>query len=536
MKAATYGRYSTDRQSETSLSDQQRICSEYAARHGWQVIEHYSDAGISGATFGARPGFQRLRADAMAGKFDVIVVVDTTRLSRSQELAPLVDLLRYQGVRVVGVSDAFDSDAGTADMQAGLSGIMSVEFRRMIRARTHAALESRARNGKSAGGRCYGYAADGAIDKGESFIVREIFGRFAAGESTRTIAADLNARNIRSAGSTWNRTTRRCAGWAGSAVRVILRNPKYTGRVIWNQSKWVKHPESGKRKRVMRPRSEWIERTDESLRIVDELLWARVQKRTVREVPGAKSSTFRGGGRFPAKHLLSGLLKCGMCGANLIHCDKGHYQCSAFKDGHACQNGMRLSRQELEQKLLHERVLKPLSDPVEVQKGAEELEAAYRAHFEARQTRAAEQPRELQELTARIARLRDRLKAGDLGDLTADELGAAIDKAETKRQELEQQQPAAKLRAKVSSALFRAAEEYRRQLVLGLAGSERDVLRARVALRRHFGGKIRIATEPDGAVWAYWQQPQGAVFQAVVTNGSGGKLRDLSVADFKGLG
>ncbi len=85
-----------------------------------------------------------MRVDAMDGKFDVLPVTDTTRLARSQDVAPLIERLRYQ-VRVIGVQDAFDSAAGSADMQAGLPGIMSVEFRGMIRARMHAALESRAK-------------------------------------------------------------------------------------------------------------------------------------------------------------------------------------------------------------------------------------------------------------------------------------------------------------------------------------------------------------------------------------------------------
>ncbi|MGH8320019.1 MAG: recombinase family protein [Steroidobacteraceae bacterium] len=54
------------------------------------VAERYSDAGISGAAMGNRPGFLRMREAAMAGRLEVILVTDTTRLARSQELAPLI--------------------------------------------------------------------------------------------------------------------------------------------------------------------------------------------------------------------------------------------------------------------------------------------------------------------------------------------------------------------------------------------------------------------------------------------------------------
>jgi hypothetical protein len=83
---------------------------------------------------------------------------------------------------------------------------------------------------------------------------------------------------------------------------------------------------------------------------------------------------------------------------------------------------------------------------------AAEMEAYYREQLQLRMARAAEAPRELRELEARIARLRDRLERGD-PDLTADELLVAIASAEGKRQELLQcqrasnsdQQPASKI-------------------------------------------------------------------------------------------
>jgi len=52
----------------------------------------------------------------------------------------------------------------------------SEAFREMVKDRTYAALESRAKEGKATGGRAYGYR-DGAVDKGEAYMVREIFGR-----------------------------------------------------------------------------------------------------------------------------------------------------------------------------------------------------------------------------------------------------------------------------------------------------------------------------------------------------------------------
>lgn len=61
MKAAVYSRFSTDRQNESSIADQVRVCAEYAGRQGWQVVEYFEDQGISGAALETGPVFSGFR-------------------------------------------------------------------------------------------------------------------------------------------------------------------------------------------------------------------------------------------------------------------------------------------------------------------------------------------------------------------------------------------------------------------------------------------------------------------------------------------
>ena len=76
------------------------------------------------------------------------------------------------------------------------------------------------------------------------------------------------------------------------------------------------------------------------------------------------------------------------------------------------------------------------------------------------------------------------------------------------------------------SILPKAAELYRRQIVLGLDGDPRAALKARVALRELFvGGRVELQLEPDGSLWAVGQiQPDALLRQAVGNGGSGGVL------------
>ena len=110
-----------DRQNESSIADQVRVCSEYADRQGWKVAEQYSDQGISGAALGNHPGVLKLQEAALARKLDIVRVTDLSRLSRSNgDLSKMIDRLTAKGVRVVGVQDGYDSVRRRHKLQAGL--------------------------------------------------------------------------------------------------------------------------------------------------------------------------------------------------------------------------------------------------------------------------------------------------------------------------------------------------------------------------------------------------------------------------------
>lgn len=349
MGARIYARYSTDRQSESSIHDQLRVCRECASARGWAVAREYLDEGISGAAQGNRPGWLAVLSDLVAG--DVLLVTDTTRLSRSQELAPLIERLRFRGIRVIGVLDGFDSDSPQARMQAGLSGLMSDEMRASIRVRTHSALQMRALSRRPTGGRVYGFAAAGEPAP-EAAIVREIFQRVADGEPLRSIAADLNVRGIPSPGATWAREKRRTDGrWLVSTLHAIVRNERYIGVWRWNTSQWHKDPDSGVRVRRERPRDQWVEH--EGVALIERSVWDRVQARATE-----RARVFGGSKGARPRYLLSGILTCRHCGGRLIVTGSGgsHYYCATHRHGGdaACSMSVGVRRQVAEDVILRE--------------------------------------------------------------------------------------------------------------------------------------------------------------------------------------
>src|SRR6516165_4714515 len=69
--AAIYVRVSTDKQTiENQVADLHQI----AERRGWEVVEQYHDAGISGSKGrDGRPGLDRMLKDASKRRFDVVM-------------------------------------------------------------------------------------------------------------------------------------------------------------------------------------------------------------------------------------------------------------------------------------------------------------------------------------------------------------------------------------------------------------------------------------------------------------------------------
>ena len=216
MKAAIYARFSTDKQSVASLEDQERLCRALADRHGWEVVGIYRDAAMRGARRDRRD-YLALTADALAGKFQVVVAESLDRLNRDlEETARLYKRLKFVDVGIVTVSEG-----PISEIHVSITGLMGEMYTKNLGEKTRRGVEGRVLAGKSGGGRCFGYDVVGAIDASgnpitgerringaEAEVVREIYRRFAAGEGPRAIARALNGRGAPGPyGRRWGDTT-----------------------------------------------------------------------------------------------------------------------------------------------------------------------------------------------------------------------------------------------------------------------------------------------------------------------------------------
>ena len=156
QKIAIYARYSSDNQRDASIADQLRICQLFAKRQDWRVTNEYSDHALSGASL-LRPGIQALIADALAGRFSIVLTEALDRLSRDQEdIAGLYKRMSFAGVKIVTISEGEISA-----LHVGLKGTMNALFLKDLADKTRRGLRGRAEQGRSAGGNSYGYDVTG---------------------------------------------------------------------------------------------------------------------------------------------------------------------------------------------------------------------------------------------------------------------------------------------------------------------------------------------------------------------------------------
>lgn len=348
-RVAVYARFSSDRQSETSIEDQIARCRRWVEERGGTVDAGlvFADFAISAASMD-RPGWSALEARITARGVDVVVVESLDRVSRKVgDTARLLERFRFAGVQLLGVADATDTAAPSALMHTTMRGLMAESYLADLADKTRRGLEGRARAGGPTGGLPYGYRSADApggrvieIDPDQAAVVRRIFDAYAGAASFSAIAGGLNRDGVPAPRSS-RRDRATPATWAATTIRSLVSNATYAGRWVWNRRVWVKVPGTNRRIPRERPRAEWIETVRPELAIVDDRTWARANARTEGAAAAAGTlSTSERRGASRRSYLLSGLLRCGACGALMTITGgvegRRYYRCGAAHARESC--------------------------------------------------------------------------------------------------------------------------------------------------------------------------------------------------------
>ena len=266
---AFYGRLSTTDKQDPALSfpSQRKACEKQVAELGGKISRDFSDQ--ESGSHDDRPGWSALTQEARdreGRSFDAVVIYSTSRLARDVYLASLY----HRELGAVGVPIHYATGGGDADTPEGkIFLVIQQAFdqfeRDKLSRETKRGMREASEQGFRAGGRApYGYQRRlhdldpdhlGDRDKSrvtleavpeEAEVVAKIFELFTAEKlSPKAIAERLNqpggppppshvdsARNVR-------------GKWAGSTIRAMLRNPVYTGKIVWNRRDFATGRQNG---------------------------------------------------------------------------------------------------------------------------------------------------------------------------------------------------------------------------------------------------------------------------------------------------
>ena len=334
-KVYTYTRVSTAMQIDGySLDAQKSRMKAFAEYNDYEIVREYEDAGKSGKSIEGRVQFSQMMDDIKEGKDGVsyVLVFKLSRFGRNAaDVLSTLQIMQDFGVNLICVEDGIDSskDAGKL-MISVLSAVAEIE-RENIRVQTMEGRIQKAREGKWNGGFApYGYQlVDGKleINEEEAVAIRVIFDQYVnTNIGSNGIAKYLENHGIRKI----QRQNGKNPLFDAHLVRLILRNPVYCGKIAYGRRRTEKvHGTRNDYHLVEQENYLLVDGLHEA--IVSEEIWQAAQ---VKLLAQAKKYEHVNKGKDTRTHLLSGIVKCPVCGAGMYgnKCIKHKKDGTKYKD------------------------------------------------------------------------------------------------------------------------------------------------------------------------------------------------------------
>ena len=324
---ALYCRVSRDDGTEkesNSITNQKRMLSKYAKTNGFKNIKVYEDDGFTGTNFN-RPDMQRLLDDVEMGYISTIIVKDMSRFGREylQVGYYTEHYFPEKNVRFIAVNDGVDSANEEDNDFTPLRNFMNELYAKDISRKVKSAHRVKGMAGEPLSQPPYGYMKDPEnkkkwiIDHEAAAVVRDVFKMCLEGKGNETIARILQERQVLIPMAYWQSKGLPRGGkikqpnpykWCKTSIAKILSQQEYCGDVINFKSYSISFK---KKKRIPKPKEEWMVFKDVHEPIIDRETFEQVQKRNVstrRRQPKPQNAI---------KSIFSDMLYCADCGSKL---------------------------------------------------------------------------------------------------------------------------------------------------------------------------------------------------------------------------
>ena len=312
-----------------SLDAQKTKMKAFCDYNEYEIAGEYEDAGKSGKLIEGRIAFNQMMDDIKSGKDEVsyVLVFKLSRFGRNAaDVLATLQVMQDFGVNLICVEDGIDSskDAGKL-MISVLSAVAEIE-RENIRVQTMEGRMQKAREGKWNGGFApYGYALiDGklVVNEEEAVVIRTIFDQYVNTDlGENGIAKYLENHGIHKIA----RQNGKNPLFDAALIRRIIQNPVYSGKISYGRRRTEKvHGTRNEYRQVKKDDYLLVDGLHEAL--VSEEVWEQAQ---VKVAAQAKKYEKVNRDKKEKIHLLSGILKCPVCGAGMY----GNKAIKKRKDG-----------------------------------------------------------------------------------------------------------------------------------------------------------------------------------------------------------
>ncbi len=317
-----------DKEESDSITNQRELILEFLkSKEDIRIHAVRVDDGYSGVNF-ERPAFRQMLEDIKTGKVNCVVTKDLSRFGRNHiEVGKYIEkIFPYLGVRFIAINDNYDSltnDAQTNNIIIPFKNLINDAYCRDISIKIRSNLEVKRKKGDFVGPFApYGYQKSEEdknkleIDEEAAEVVRSIFQMYLQGSNAYKIAEKLNKKNIltpmdykKENGSAFYTGFKKNlkSQWTHMHVLRILGNPVYTGTLVQGKETT---PNYKVKKKVKRDQSKWSQVENAHEAIIPTVDFQNAQEQLQMDT--------RTGTEKEKVYYLSGVVKCGDCGANMV--------------------------------------------------------------------------------------------------------------------------------------------------------------------------------------------------------------------------
>ena len=299
MRAVGYARYSSDKQRGESIVGQVRAMQVWADKNGVEIVKFYTDEAKSG-TDDSRDEFQKMISELKDTKPNYVLTHKMDRFARNRyDSAVYKREIQKAGARYISVDQPIDDSPEGAILESLLEGMAEYYSKNLAR-EVMKGMEENAYKAQFNGG----WVPLGCnitkekqyvINNYEAETIRMIFSMKLAGKSYGAIADELNTRG---------RKTKRGRLWAKNSIYEILRNEKYCGTYVFNET--PKKIDGKRNNRVKKPPEEVIRIDDAIPAIISKSEWLQVNEMLDNNKTGPRNMD-------KSSYILTGVLRCGEC-------------------------------------------------------------------------------------------------------------------------------------------------------------------------------------------------------------------------------